>query len=110
VSAMDTTVARAPRAPVVERSRPLGAAIAAALLCVVALAGLVFGPHLIVLGVVIANDVPGDERALVLTSQAMLEIGCLVVSVVSAYTARGLLRTARWACPTALCVAVTLIV
>jgi hypothetical protein len=90
--------------------RPLGAAVAAAFLGVAALAGLIFGPYLVVLGMLISNDLGGDQGTVVLTLEVMLGIGCLLLGAIAALTARGLLRLASWAWAAALFVGLVLVV
>jgi hypothetical protein len=90
--------------------RPVGAAVAASLLGVAALAGLVFGPYLVVVGVLVRNDIGGDAGLVVLTLETMLGVGCLILAAVGAITARGLLRGATWSWPAALFVGLVLVV
>jgi hypothetical protein len=90
--------------------RPVGAALAAALLGVAALAGAIFGPYLVVLGALLRRDVGGDEGLLVLTIEVALGLGCLVLAAVAILAARALWRGASWGWPAAVFVGVVLVV
>ncbi len=90
--------------------RPLGAGIASALLAVVALAGAIGGPYLIVLGVVVSDDIVGDGSTLVLATETLVGAGCIALAVVALLAARAMWRGRSWAWPAALFVGVALVV
>jgi hypothetical protein len=89
-------------------SRPLGVALAAALLGVVAVAGLMVGPYLIVLGTWVADRV-GDATPLVLAIETILGVGCIAIGIGAGLTARGLWRSRAWAWPAALAIGLVLL-
>ena len=90
--------------------RPIGPALAAALLGVAALAGAIFGPYLVVLGALLRRGVGGDEGLLVLTLEVALGFGCLVLAAVAILAARALWHGRPWGWPAAVFVGVVLVV
>ena len=90
-------------------SHPLGVALAVALLGVVAVAGLMVGPYLIVLGTWLADRV-GDATPLVLAIETILGVGCIAIGIGAGLTARGLWRSRPWAWPAALAIGLVLLV
>jgi F0F1-type ATP synthase assembly protein I len=94
-----------PNAP----SHPLGVALAVALLGVVAVAGLMVGPYLIVLGTWLADRV-GDATPLVLATETILGVGCIAIGIAAVLTARGLWQLRAWAWPAALAIGLVLLV
>ena len=97
-------------APAMSTHRPLGAAIACALLGVAGLAGLLFGPYLVAIAVlVIAPDVD-SQGSIAVVLEVLLGLGAFALGVVALVAARGLWRGHGWAWPVAAAIAIALLV
>ena len=97
------------RAGVGTAAHPLGVALAVALLGLVAAAGLMLGPYLVVLGSWVAPQA-GDAMPLVLAVETILGVACLGIGIASLITARGLWQSSPWAWPAALSIGLVLLV
>ena len=90
------------------RAHSPGVAVAVAVLGVIAVAGLMVGPYLIVLGMWLADKV-GDATRLVLATEAIIGVGCIAIGIAAALTARGLWQLHAWAWPAALAIGLVLL-
>lgn len=91
-------------------TRPLGAAAASALLGVTGVAGLVFGPYLVAIGIlVIAPDVD-SQGSVAVVLEVLLGIGAVAVGIVALAAARGLWRGQAWAWPVSVAIGLILVV
>jgi hypothetical protein len=91
-------------------TRPLGAATASALLGVIGVAGLLFGPYLVAIGIlVIAPDVD-SQGSVAVVLEVLLGIGAVVAGIVALAAARGLWRGQGWAWPVGVAIGLILVI
>lgn len=91
-------------------TRPLGSAIATALLGLAGLAGLLLGPYLVAIAIlVIAPDVD-SQGSVAVVLELLLGIGAVIVGAGALAAGRGLWHGRPWAWPVGLAIGLTLVV
>lgn len=89
--------------------RPIGTALATAVLATIGLAGILTGPYLVVLGAWLAERYAGDTAMLIQATETIAGVGAFAAGIIAFATARGLWRGEAWAWPAAMFLAVALL-